>query len=256
MRVRRHLRLGVLRLGVLRLGVLRLGVLLLGVLRLGVLLLGAAAGAARAAAGPERPMGVVELAHNARLDDQEVGKGNNIIFPGDQFVTGEDGELRLRVDTSQVQVGASSRVGFLADSCPTGLKVIGGFLRFSEPVNGGVAFATPAGVVRGVEGQAASGLIVIRDANALEISAYDQNLILDNDGELHVIPAGQSYRVGVQDAAQDPPASSSMPRPLKGFPTPRRKLVLYTIAGVVAVFANLEIWDQDSESPYKPKPKN
>ena len=221
-------------------------------LRLGVLLLGAAGGVARAA-GPERPLGVVEVAADARLDAYEVKNGADF-FAGQEFVTGERGQLQLRLDRSRVEVGVSSHIDFLADSCPTGLRVIGGILRFNEPVNGGVAFATPAGVVRGVEGQAASGLIVIRDANTLEISAYGQDLILDNDGELHVIPAGQSYRIGVQDGVQDPPASSRTSAPPK--PLRPRKLAFYAIAGAIAVFANWEIWDQDTESPYKPKPKN
>jgi hypothetical protein len=221
---------------------------------LGVLLLGAACGVARAA-GPERSLGVVETADNARLDNDDATRGMNF-FAGQEFVTRDDGELRLRVNTSRVEVGASSRIDFLADSCPTGLRMIAGILRFSEPVNGGVTIATPAGVVRGMDGRAASGLIVVHDANNLEISAYEQDLVLDNDGELHVIPAGQSYRIGVQNAAQDPPASSPTSAPIPAFHPPRRKLVFYAIAGAVAVFVNWEIWDQDSESPYKPKPKN
>ena len=210
-----------------------------------VLLLGSASGVAQAA-GMERSLGVVDIAEQARVDGNDISKGADF-FAGQDLATGEGGVLQVRVQSGRIQMGAFSDATVLPDTSPSRLQIIRGSVRFSEPANGGFVIGTPAGILRGAEGHGAAGMVVIHDANNMEISAYGEDLILDNDGELHLIPAGRSYRVEVREA----PANSSSP--VAGYHPPRRKLALYMIGGAVAVFAEYEIWNHGSERPYKRK---
>ena len=196
-----------------------------------VLLFSTASGAAWAA-GSERPLGTIELADRARLDGNDALKGAEF-FAGQNLATGEGGILQIEIHSGWIEMGAFTNATFLRDASLSRLQITRGSLRFSEPANGGFVIDTPAGILRGAEGHGAAGMVVIHDAKTMEISAYGQDLVLDNDGELHLIPAGRSYRVEVREAA----ASSS--GPMAGYNPPRRKLALYLIGGAVAIFAGI-----------------
>jgi hypothetical protein len=81
--------------------------------------------------------------------------------------------------------------------------------------------------------------------------------VLDNDGELHTIPAGKNYRVTMEfeQAEQQAPAASTggdnpviQPRRRR-----RRKLAFYLIFTGAIAGISYAIWDELSESPSVPK---
>ena len=59
--------------------------------------------------------------------------------------------------------------------------------------------ATPPGLLRGVAGKASSGRVMIIGPKEVMLVAYGGDLQLDNDGELHTIPAGKAYRVVIEE---------------------------------------------------------
>ncbi|HXA57411.1 MAG TPA: hypothetical protein VNU84_08220 [Candidatus Acidoferrum sp.] len=204
---------------------------------------GPAASAAKAAG--EQPIGVIVTSQNGRLDGTSAVEGSNF-YGGEEFVTYESGAMQLRVRQCRIDLGATTDARFLPDSHPEHLLVIQGSARYSCPAGAAVWLETPAGVVRGADGMPASGLVVVNDAHSMTVSAYGEPLVLDNDGELHTINAGESYRVAISDddAGAPPQAVQNKHR--------RRKLVFWLIGGSAAAFAVGEIWEQYSESPYKP----
>lgn len=94
-------------------------------------------------------------------------------------------------------------------------------------------------------------------AQEVVISAYRGALVLDNDGELHTIPAGKNYRVTMEfdQAEQQTPAASAggdnpiiQPRKRR-----RRKLAFYLIFTGAMAGISYAIWDHLDESPSTPK---
>ncbi len=63
--------------------------------------------------------------------------------------------------------------------------------------------------MRAANGQPGYGQVTIIGPREVVISAYRGTLVLDNDGELHEIPAGKSYRVTLD---LDPAAHRKVPR--------------------------------------------
>jgi hypothetical protein len=94
--------------------------------------------------------------------------------------------------------------------------------------------------------------VALTGPNEMIISSYRGGMVLDNDGELHTIAAGESYRVVVEDsevtAAAQPDDPSS---PHKG--RRRRKLAFYIVTTAAVAGISAAIWNKLSESPYRPK---
>jgi hypothetical protein len=204
-------------------------------------------------ADPGDALGVIDVAQNAHVDGLNAVVGTNF-YAGEEFVTWEAGTVQMRIHKCRVELGAATDATFLPDTLMDHLMVRQGSAHFSCPKGGLFLLETPAGIVRGAEGQAASGMVVINDAHNLVISASGDDLILDNDGELHLIKAGESYRVTVAEEDAD---ASAAPAPGQGpqgqHRHRRRKLAFYLImhAGVPAAVAYVG-WHYLTESPSKP----
>ncbi len=212
--------------------------------------LGPASLAANAAG--TQPLGVIELSQNANLDGLAAIQGSDF-YAGEEFVTSQAGEVQLRIHHCRIDLGAMTSARFMPDETPDRLLLIQGTARYSCPKGAALLIDTPAGTVRGLNGMAASGMIDVSDAHNLAVSAFDQGLILDNDGELHMIGAGQSYRINVQDAAdsgggQTIPATNNHRR--------RKKLAMILIIGGGAFYAAYQGWCELTESPSKPEVEN
>jgi len=192
--------------------------------------------------------GVVVAADHAQLDGADSVIGTDCL-PGDHLQTYDGGDLRVRFGSSQVQLGPSADA--VLSPAPGAIHIFqlnNGGLRFYSQAGDDLEVGTPAGIVRGVEGQPASGIVVVNSQEVL-ISATDHALILDNSGELHTIAAGKSYRVEVEQEAGLPQAPQGSGSPNHR----RRKLAIFEISVIAAVaFAGAETWNLLSESPSKP----
>ena len=85
------------------------------------------------------------------------------------------------------------------------------------------------------------------------ISAYRGTLVLDNDGDLHEISAGKSYRVTMD---LDPAAEPQGPAGAGGnnrVVAPRRRHLLFDLIVLgAAAGAGVALWYHLSESPSNP----
>jgi hypothetical protein len=210
------------------------------------------AGVAKAAGDPagEPALGVIEVARNSHVDGINAVEGSNF-YAGEEFVTYDAGQVELRVRQCRIYLGATTDARFLPDSHPDDLLVVQGTARYSCPKGAILWIETPAGIIHGAEDQAASGMIVVTDDHTMTISAQGQGLVLDNAGELHFIAPGDSYRVTVAAESADAGIIPASPEQKK---RRRRKLAFWLLGGSGAAYAATAIWQELSESPYKPTP--
>ena len=198
------------------------------------------------------PLGVVETSQNGNLDGLSAVAGSDF-YGGEEFVTYQAGQMQLRVHQCRIDLGALTNARFMPDATPDHLLLIQGSARFSCPKGAALLIDTPAGIVHGNAGEAASGMIVVTDPRDLIISAYDEGLILDNDGELHIISPGQSYRIAVKEESASAEGGGGEPIPAANGHRRRKKIVMTLIIGGATFYATSEIWCELRESPSKPE---
>lgn len=214
---------------------------------LAVLSIGPTALTANAAG--DQPIGVIEVSQNANLDGLRAVEGSDF-YGGEEFVTYQAGDVQLRVHHCRIELGALTNARFLPGSTPDHLLLIQGTARYSCPKGAAILVDTPAGTVCGADGMPASGMIDVTDAHNLVISSFDQGLVLDNDGELHLIAAGQSYRINVQEADSDAGGGQTIPAAKNH--RRRKKLAMLLIIGGPTFLAVYGGWHLLAESPSRP----
>jgi hypothetical protein len=205
------------------------------------------------AAAAARPLGLVIQAREALLDNSNLAVGTTV-YPGDTVQTDEGGTLRLKFGATQVYLLSSSAATFSERESIIRATVGRGTVGFSADASSDVEIAVPQGILRAANGQAAYGQVSIIGPQDVVITSYRGSLVLDNEGELHTIPAGKSYRVtmDLEPAAQPaPPAHRGDDAGV--VPTKRRKLYFeLLVLGAVAIGTGV-IWYEVTQSPSLPK---
>lgn len=210
-----------------------------------------------ALAATAKPLGFVVQAREALLDNSNLAVGTTV-YPGDMVQTDEGGTLRLKFGASQLYLLSSSAATLSEKGNIIRAKVGRGTVGFSASAGSDVEIEIPQGILRSANGQPAYGQVTITSPQEVIIAAYAGALVLDNDGELHTIPAGRTYRVtmDLEPAAQ--PASSigrdQNPGKDSGVIPPKRRRLVFDLilVGGVAIGSYL-IWREVTESPSRPK---
>jgi hypothetical protein len=159
-------------------------------------------------AANEKPLGLVTQAQAAHLGNATAVIGTSV-YAGDTLTTDEGGTARLRVGGSQFYLLASSSATLSANPSAVNASVERGTVGFSSNGADEIALEIPEGILRAANGQPAYGQVTILSPLEVIISAYRGTLVLDNDGELHEIPAGKSYRVTMDlEPATQPQAAA------------------------------------------------
>src|SRR5277367_181283 len=207
-------------------------------------------------AANEKPLGLVIQAQQAHLDNASLTVGTSV-FSGDSLVTEAGGALRLKLGGSQLYLLSESAATLAQNATVVHAVVARGTVGFSSNGADNIELEIPQGILRAADGQPAYGQVTILSPLEVVISAYRGALVLDNEGDLHIIPAGKNYRVTMElepAEQQAPTASSGGDNPIVQPRTRRRRrrLAFYLIfAGAVAGLSYV-IWDHLSESPYNP----
>lgn len=201
-------------------------------------------------ASSEKPLGVIAQAVHAQLDNANATTGATV-YAGDTLETEAGGVLRMRLGSSQFYLLASSAAMLAQNSTGAVLTVTRGTAGFSTSPSGQFALDTPAGIIRAANGKAAYGQATITSATELLVSAMRGDLVVDNEGELHSIPEGKSYRIVIE---VDPESSSN---DNKDFQQPvnhhrKRRLIFAFILGGAVGLASYGLWSHYDESPSKP----
>jgi len=203
-------------------------------------------------AANEKPLGLVTQATEAHLGSATVAIGTTV-YPGDTLATDEGGTVRLKVGGSQFYLLSSSSATLSANSTIVNAAVARGTVGFSSNGTDQLALEIPEGIVRAANGQPAYGQVTIIGPREVIVSAYRGTLVLDNDGDLHEIPAGKSYRVTMDlEPAAEPQAPAGVGGNNK-IVAPKRRHLLFDLIVLGAVGgASYALWYHLSESPSNP----
>jgi hypothetical protein len=203
------------------------------------------------AAADEKPLGLVTQALDAHLGDANVAIGTTV-YPGDTIATDIGGTARLKIGEGQIYLLSSSAATLAQSSNVVHAVVARGTVGFSSNGTDQLALEIPEGILRAADGVPSYGQVTITGPLEVVISAYRGTLVLDNDGEMHTIPAGKSYRVtmDLQPAAE--------PQGPAGAPTGKvhyarhRHLVFDAIVLGAGGIAGYALWYHLTESPSDP----
>jgi hypothetical protein len=206
-----------------------------------------------AMAANEKPLGMIVQAQSALLGNADATIGTTV-FPGDNLSTSLGGTLRVKLGSGQLYLLSASAATLAQNSSVIHATVLHGTVGFSSTGADQLELEMPEGILRAADSQPAYGQVTIVGPQEVIISAYQGTLVLDNDGELHTIPAGKSYRVTMDLIADDQPQQE------QGYPKEtdvhrarrRRHLVWALVATGGVALASYFIWRHESESCYKP----
>lgn len=217
---------------------------LVAILVAGMVSLPAAASVPMTMAANEKPLGMVVVATNAHVDSAEASMGANV-YGGDVLDTQSGGTLRLKVGGGQLYLLGDSAASLVPEEKKAHAKLERGTMGFSGSSADGIEIETPVGIVRAAEGQArAFGQVMLRSAQEMIVTSYTGALVVEREGEEHVIPEGKTYDVTL---AAEPAAQ-------KYGVTPGRKdkdklaLTLIIVGGATAI--GVILWCVESESNY------
>ena len=203
-------------------------------------------------AADEKPLGLITQALNAHLGDATVAIGTTV-YPGDTIATEVGGTARLKIGGGQVYLLSSSSATLSQSSNAVHAVVARGTVGFSSNGTDQLALEIPEGILRAADGVPSYGQVTIVGPLEVVISAYRGTLVLDNDGELHTIPEGKSYRVTMdyEPAAAEPQGPAGAPTGKVSYPR-HRHLAFDLIVLGVAAGAGVALWYHLSESPSHP----
>jgi hypothetical protein len=206
-------------------------------------------------AANEKPLGLVLQAESAQISNAKVAIGTTV-YPGDKVETDAGGKLRLRMGTSQLYLLASSSATLGQRNDSLFAEVSRGTVGFSSNGADQLELEVPQGVIRASNGQPAYGQVTIVSPQEIIVSAFHGSLVLDNDGELHTIPQGKSYRVtmDLEPAAVPVPAAAAYRDNADNTPAKRRrrKLAFILLFGGIGAAVSYGVWSVLSESSSAP----
>jgi hypothetical protein len=204
-------------------------------------------------AAADTPLGMVIQAEGlTHLGPAKAAIGSTI-YTGDSMFTEAGGTMRLRVGASQVYLLSDSGASLSQSAKMVHIVVAHGTVGFSSPANDPVGLDTPLGFVHPVDGHAAFGQVTLTSSIEMVVTAYHGDLIVEENGNLHTIPEGKSYRItkDLEPAAQPSPASSGQTK--QGSGTQRagaspviEKVAIVGGAVIVAVVVGLELCESPS----------
>jgi hypothetical protein len=203
-------------------------------------------------AADEKPLGLITQAQDAHLGDANVAIGTTV-YPGDTIATDPGGTARLKVGGSQIYLLSSSAATLSQSSNVVHAVVARGTVGFSSNGTDQLGLEIPEGILRAAPGIPTYGQVTIVSPIEVIITAYRGTLVLDNDGELHTIAEGKSYRVTMDlEPAAAPQGPAGAPTS-GGVPYPKRRHLLFDLIVLGAVAGiTVAVWQELIESPSKP----
>jgi hypothetical protein len=195
---------------------------------LGLLLIAAICATALMASRPSRkPLGTVAEANRAHLRTGSAAIGANV-FAGDFVETDENGALRLHLGTGELYLSAASYASLEKHDGLASVTLVKGSASFSLPNPIEFELETPAGTLRGSGENATSGQVAITSEHQIVVTASRGDLILDNDGDLHTIAEGKSFRIVIDEVPTAQPGSRTS---VRSSPRQKHKLLFFEIPG-------------------------
>jgi len=201
-------------------------------------------------AANDSPLGMIIQAEGlAHLGPTKAAIGSTV-YPGDSVFTETGSTMRLRVGGSQVYLLSESGASLSQGKDMVHVVVSHGTVGFSSPANDPVGLDTPLGFVHPVPGHAAFGQVTLNSRIEMIVTAYHGDLIVEENGNVHTILEGKSYRITTDLEPPAQPSSSSQSSQGSGtksaMSSPKGEVI--AIVGGAALLSWLA-WSEFCESP-------
>ena len=201
-------------------------------------------------AANDSPLGMIIQAEGlAHLGPTKAAIGSTV-YPGDNVFTEAGSTMRLRVGGSQVYLLSESGASLSQGKDMVHVVVAHGTVGFSSPANDPVGLDTPLGFVHPVPGHAAFGQVTLNSRIEMIVTAYHGDLIVEENGNVHTILEGKSYRITTELEPPAQPSSSSQSSQGSGtksaMSSPKGEVI--AIVGGAALLSLLA-WSEFCESP-------
>ena len=201
-------------------------------------------------AANDTPLGMIIQAEGlAHLGPTKAAIGSTV-YPGDSVFTETGSTMRLRVGGSQVYLLSESGASLSQGKDMVHVVVSHGTVGFSSPANDPVGLDTPLGFVHPVPGHAAFGQVTLNSRIEMIVTAYHGDLIVEENGNVHTILEGKSYRITTDLEPPAQPSSSSQSSQGSGtksaMSSPKGEVI--AIVGGAALLSLLA-WSDLCESP-------
>lgn len=201
-------------------------------------------------AANDSPLGMIIQAEGlAHLGPTKAAIGSTV-YPGDSVFTEAGSTMRLRVGGSQVYLLSESGASLSQGKDMVHVVVAHGTVGFSSPANDPVGLDTPLGFVHPVAGHAAFGQVTLNSRIEMIVTAYHGDLIVEENGNVHTILEGKSYRITTElEPPAQPPSSSqsSQGSGTKSAMSSPKGEVIAIVGG--AALLSLLAWSEFCESP-------
>ena len=201
-------------------------------------------------AANDSPLGMIIQAEGlAHLGPTKAAIGSTV-YPGDSVFTETGSTMRLRVGGSQVYLLSESGASLSQGKDMVHVVVSHGTVGFSSPANDPVGLDTPLGFVHPVPGHAAFGQVTLNSRIEMIVTAYHGDLIVEENGNVHTILEGKSYRITTElepPAQPSPSSQSSQGSGTKSAMSSPKGEVIAIVGG--AALLSLLAWSEFCESP-------
>jgi hypothetical protein len=202
-------------------------------------------------AANDSPLGMIIQAEGlAHLGPTKAAIGSTV-YPGDAVFTEAGSTMRLRVGGSQVYLLSESGASLSQGKDMVHVVVSHGTVGFSSPANDPVGLDTPLGFVHPVAGRAAFGQVTLNSRIEMIVTAYHGDLIVEENGNVHTILEGKSYRITTDLEPPAQPNSSSQSSQGSGTTKSAMSSPKGEIIAIVggAVLLSWLAWSEFCESP-------
>ena len=193
------------------------------------------------------PLGVVVVAHQARVGDSTAVNGSTV-FQGDRLATAEAGQLHVRFGGTQARFLSGSLA--VVTETPDGVNanLLSGSVNLSSAAGENFSLSANQAVVRPVASQAVVAQVTRVSPGELLLTSSKGALEVTFDGEVTTIAAGSSYRMLLDPAAAEPQG------PVGTRPAGRSKRrAIFILVGAAAAATGIAILaGQNSSSPVSP----
>ena len=195
-------------------------------------------------ATPARALGLVTITQGGTIDNQQAVVGSSV-YVGDSLATAEQGELRLRLNRSQIDFSSSTEAVLCDAPSGVGALLKRGTAEFAS-AGDGVEVRTQTAIIRTKPGGIAHAEIGVVSPNELVVRNFEGYLEVDVDGDVRPIPAGNAYRVIADDDQTKGSQAGTIPIHRK-----RRRLALVLIGaagmGLGGYFIAHKMWESSSQ---------
>jgi hypothetical protein len=201
-------------------------------------------------AASDNPLGMIIQAEGlAHLGPARAAIGSTV-YPGDSIFTEAGATMRMRVGSSQVYLLSDSGASLSQGKDMVHVVVAHGTVGFSSPANDPIGLDTPLGFIHPVAGQPAFGQVTLNSRIEMIVTAYHGDLIVEENGNVHTIAEGKSYRISTE---LEPPAQPPSSQTSQGSGTTKSAMSspkgeIIAIVGGAAILSWVA-WSEFCESP-------